>query len=271
MPIVRGLCFKYLLDDSWPIDAVWLSLLAQLASLVHNIFALLYNHSLVMSNLTAFNRVKAVGIIPAIRSSVAADAIKASEAIRLGGIDIIEVSLAPGNALACLAELVRQHSQSMLIGAGSVVGAQAVRKAADAGAQFIVTPGFDQPAVDEAKRLGLAAFVGALTPTEVQVASASGADAVKIFPCFANGDARYMKALRSQYPDIELIASGGVGMNNCGEYVRAGACAIGVGGEIVDAESLSHRQYRVFTVRAKRLLDAVKEARSLLEQSLAFV
>jgi 2-dehydro-3-deoxyphosphogluconate aldolase/(4S)-4-hydroxy-2-oxoglutarate aldolase len=153
----------------------------------------------------------------------------------------------------------------MLVGAGTVVDAEGVRQAALAGARFIVTPGFSREAVDKAKEYGLAIFAGALTPTEVQVASASGADAVKLFPCFATGDARYLKALRGQYPATEFIASGGVGLDNCEEYIRAGACAIGVGGEIVDAESLAAGSFSVFTVRARRLHDAVRSARGVLE------
>lgn len=104
-----------------------------------------------------------------------------------------------------------------------------------------------------------------MTPTEVQVASASGADAVKLFPCFATGGARYLKALRGQYPATEFIASGGVGLDNCEEYIRAGACAIGVGGEIADSESIAAGSFSVFTVRSKRLLEAVRSARGLLE------
>ncbi len=137
-------------------------------------------------------------------------------------------------------------------------------RAVEAGAQFIVTPGFDLGAVQKANELGVAIFPGALTPTEVQVAAASGADAVKIFPCFANGDARYFRALRGQYPHIDFIASGGVGLDNCADYIRSGACAIGVGGEIVDFDSMSVRHYRVFTVRTKRLVEAVRDTRAFL-------
>ena len=160
------------------------------------------------------------------------------------------------------------HSRSMLIGAGSVVDAEGVRQAALAGARFIVTPGLSPEAIEKAKEFGLAMFAGAMTPTEVQVAIASGADAVKLFPCFAMGGIRYLKALRGQYPKTEFIASGGVGLENCAEYIRAGACAIGVGGEIADFETMGGGgDYRVFTVRTKRLLQAVREARTWLTET----
>ena len=223
-----------------------------------------------MARLDCFKRVREAGIIPAIRTSNQDDAVKAAEAMRLGGIPIIEISLSPKNALDVLDAVAMAHSQSMLVGAGTVVDAEGVRQAALAGAQFVVTPGFSLEAVEKAKEFGIAIFVGALTPTEVQVASASGADAVKLFPCFASGGIRYLRALRGQYPTTDFIASGGVGLENCGDYIRAGACAIGVGGEIADFESMAVGDYRIFTVRARRLREAVQNARELMENSSSF-
>jgi 2-dehydro-3-deoxyphosphogluconate aldolase/(4S)-4-hydroxy-2-oxoglutarate aldolase len=218
-----------------------------------------------MSKLDTFERVKDAGIIPAIRTSDRSEAIRAAEAIRAGGIAIIEVSLAPPNALDVLDSIAVALSQSILIGAGTVVDAEGVRQAALAGARFIVTPGFSAEAVAKAKEFGLAIFAGAMTPTEVQTASAAGVDAVKLFPCFATGGARYLKALRGQYPKVEFIASGGIGLDNCEEYIRAGACAIGVGGEIADFESMAAGSFSVLTVRTKRLRQAIRNARGLRE------
>jgi len=220
-----------------------------------------------MARLDTFKRVKEVGIIPAIRTSNKDDAVKAAEAIRAGGIPVIEISIAPKNALDVLDAVAMAHSQSMLIGAGTVVDAEGVRQAALAGAQFVVTPGFSLETVEKAKEFGIAIFAGALTPTEVQTVSASGADAVKLFPCFASGGTRYLRALIGQYPRTDFIASGGVGLDNCADYIRAGACAIGVGGEIADFESMALGDYRTFTVRARRLREAVQNARDLIESS----
>jgi 2-dehydro-3-deoxyphosphogluconate aldolase / (4S)-4-hydroxy-2-oxoglutarate aldolase len=217
-----------------------------------------------MSRVDTFKRVKEVGIIPAIRTSDRDVAVQAVEAIRLGGVPIIEVSLALKNALDVLEAIALAHSPSVLVGAGTVVDADGVRRAALAGAQFIVTPGFSQAAVEKAQEFGIAIFAGALTPTEVQLAYASGADAVKLYPCFAADGTRYLRALRGQFPGASFIASGGVDLNNCADYVRAGACAIGVGGEIADLESMTARDYSVFTVRAKRLRRAVRDARVVL-------
>ncbi len=161
-----------------------------------------------------------------------------------------------------LEAVAKAQANDMLVGAGTVIDGEGVRLAAAAGARFIVTPGFSSNAVETAAELDVAIFVGALTPTEVQLASASGADAVKLFPCYAMGGPRYLKSLRGQYPHADLIASGRVGLDNCSDYFRAGACAIGVGGEIADAESLAAGDHRVFTVRARRLCEAVREARA---------
>jgi 2-dehydro-3-deoxyphosphogluconate aldolase/(4S)-4-hydroxy-2-oxoglutarate aldolase len=210
-----------------------------------------------------FGKVKDAGIIPAIRSCDENEAVRAAEAIQAGGVPIIEVSLAPRNALQVLEAVVMAHAKSILIGAGTVVDAEGVRQAALAGARFIVTPGFSAAAVDKAKEFGLAVFAGAMTPTEVQLASASGVEAVKLFPCFATGGARYLKALRGQYPATQFIASGGIGLDNCEEYIRAGACAIGVGGEIADFESLAAGSFSVLTVRTRRLRSAIRSARGL--------
>lgn len=222
-----------------------------------------------MASVDSVKRVMDVGIIPAIRTSNTHIAVCTADAIRQGGIAIIEVSLAPKDALDVLEAVAAEHSQTMLIGAGTVVNGEDVRQAALAGARFIVTPGFNAEAVAKAREFGLAIFAGALTPTEVQVAAASGADAVKLFPCFAAAGTRYLRTLRSQYPDINFIASGGVGLDNCAEYIRAGACAIGVGSEIADFESMSMGDYRVFTVRSRRLKEAVHNARTALEESIS--
>jgi 2-dehydro-3-deoxyphosphogluconate aldolase/(4S)-4-hydroxy-2-oxoglutarate aldolase len=217
-----------------------------------------------MGKLDTYSRVKEVGVIPAIRTCDPDKAAHAAKAISLGGIPIIEVSLAPARGFDVLKAIVKAHDGSILVGVGSVVDSEEVIQAAQAGAQFIVTPGFSSAAVEKAKELGLAIFAGALTPTEVQIAFASGADAVKLFPCFVTGGTRYLKALRGQYPRTDFIVSGGVGLDNCADYIRAGACAIGVGAEIADVDSVASGEYRVLTVRAKRLSEAVRDARVLL-------
>jgi 2-dehydro-3-deoxyphosphogluconate aldolase/(4S)-4-hydroxy-2-oxoglutarate aldolase len=207
-------------------------------------------------------RIKEIGIIPTIRTSDTLGAVRAAEAICIGGITALEISMAMSGAIACLEAVVKAHGSNMILGAGTVVDAQMVRQAAESGAQFIVTPGFSPETVAAAKECGVAIFAGALTPTEVQLAAASKPDAVKLFPCNAVGGARYLRAMKGQYPNIEFIASGGVTIDNCSEYFHAGACAVGVGSDIADEESISVGNQRLFVERSRRFRKAVTEAQT---------
>lgn len=216
-----------------------------------------------MTRAGVFKQIKEIGIIPAIRASDGGHAVHAAEAILAGGISVIEISMSMPDVRATLSKVVQECGAQMLVGAGTVVDAERVRIAQAAGAQFIVTSGFSAEVIKAATELDLAIFAGALTPTEVQLANTHKVDAVKLFPCYAVGGPRYLKSLLTQYPDTEFIASGGITLENCREYLRAGACAIGVGGEIADSDSLAAEDYRVFTVRAKRFRHAITETREL--------
>jgi 2-dehydro-3-deoxyphosphogluconate aldolase/(4S)-4-hydroxy-2-oxoglutarate aldolase len=208
-----------------------------------------------------FGGIKSTGVIPALRVSGTETALRAVEAIYLGGINIIEISMSMPHAVEALAAVTKAHGPEILAGAGTVIGTDCVHRAYDAGAQFIVTTGFDPEVVAAAVEYGMAVLAGALTPTEVQMAWASSPDAVKLYPCFASGGPRYVRALRGQYPDIEFVASGGVTLENCAEYIHAGVCAVGVGGEIADYESMVSGNHRLFTERARRFRKAITSAR----------
>jgi 2-dehydro-3-deoxyphosphogluconate aldolase/(4S)-4-hydroxy-2-oxoglutarate aldolase len=208
-----------------------------------------------------FTRIRELAIIPAIRCSLPYEALRAAEAIASGGVPAVEVSLAVPGALDALEAVAKVHDPHVLPGAGSVVAADDVRRAVAAGARFIVTPGFSLETVNAARELEVAIFAGALTPTEVQDAMASGADAVKLFPCSFMGGAPYLRLLQLQFPHAAFIASGGVTLENCPDYIRAGACALGIGAEIADHESIAAAAYGVLTVRTKRFHEAVLAAR----------
>jgi len=207
-------------------------------------------------------RIKEVGIIPTIRTSDALGAVRAAEAICIGGIAVLEISMALPAAMVCIEAVVKAHGSNMIVGAGTVVDGETVRRAAEAGAQFIVTPGFSKETVTAAKECGVTIFAGALTPTEVQTAAVSKPDAVKLFPCNAVGGPRYVRAMKGQYPNIDFIASGGVTVDNCSEYFHAGAFAIGVGSDIADEESISIGNQRLFIERSRRFRKAVSEAQA---------
>ena len=220
-----------------------------------------------MSKANIFDRVKEIGVIPAIRPSDPTQAVHAAAAIRLGGIPIVEVSMAVSSALEAIEAIIHACGTEVLVGAGTVMNAEGVHLARLSGANFIVTSGFNEAAVEKAREAGLPIFVGALTPTEVQMAIVSGADAVKLFPCYAVGGPRYVNSMRSQYPETEIIASGGVSLENCSDYLRSGACAIGVGSEIGDAQSMASGDHRLFTERARRFRKAICETRKLFQSA----
>jgi 2-dehydro-3-deoxyphosphogluconate aldolase/(4S)-4-hydroxy-2-oxoglutarate aldolase len=143
-----------------------------------------------------------------------------------------------------------------------VLNGEAVRRAHEIGCQFVVTTGFDAGAVEAANKLDLPIFPGAMTPSEVQYVLATGCDIVKLFPCYAMKGPAYVRTLHAQYPGIRFIASGGVTLENCSEYLHAGACAVGVGGALADSESISLGQFRIFKERAKRFRKVIAEAQA---------
>ena len=209
-----------------------------------------------------FLHVRQVGIIPTIRTSNASRAVEACHAICQGGLPVVEVSLAMPDSLLALDATANALGREMVVGAGTVSDSELARRAIEAGAQFIVTPGFSADVISLARQFDVAVFAGALTPTEVQLAGRSGASAVKLFPCGDFGGPRYLRAVRSQYLNFDFIASGGVTLENCADYFHAGAFAVGVGAAIADTESIDAGNHRVFTVRARRFRKAVSEAQA---------
>lgn len=211
---------------------------------------------------SVFDRIQKIGLIPAVRTADSGAAVRTAAAIASGGIPVVEISLAPPDALDTLARVVRELGSEVLIGAGTVLDAEMVRRAHEAGCQFIVTTGFDRGTVEMARQVSLPIFPGAMTPTEVQAVLASGCHVVKLFPCYATKGPAYLRTLRAQYPSVNFIASGGVTLENCPEYFHAGACAVGVGSAIADSESISLGEFRIFKERAKRFRKVIAEAQA---------
>lgn len=200
--------------------------------------------------------------MPIIRTSSADLAIKAAEAIHQGGIPCVEITMTVPGALRALEAVADQFGDEMLLGAGTVLDPETARACMLAGAQFFVTPALNIRTIETAQRYSKPIYPGALTPTEVLAAWEAGATAVKIFPCSAMGGAKYIRALKGPFPHIEMVPTGGVNLDTIAEFLQAGACAVGVGGELVDAKTCSEGRYEVFSDRARRFRDAVNSARS---------
>jgi 2-dehydro-3-deoxyphosphogluconate aldolase / (4S)-4-hydroxy-2-oxoglutarate aldolase len=206
-------------------------------------------------------RIEEVGIVPVVRASSPELAIRAAEAVLAGGISIFEITMTVPDALFVIRALVETLGDRALVGAGTVLDAATATGCIDAGATFIVSPGFDAATVAAAHARWIPAMPGALTPTEVIAAMRAGADMVKIFPASAVGGPKYLRALKGPFPDLKLLPTGGVNAQTAGEYIAAGAAALGVGSELVDPAALARGDDAVLTERARELVAAVRKAR----------
>jgi 2-dehydro-3-deoxyphosphogluconate aldolase/(4S)-4-hydroxy-2-oxoglutarate aldolase len=202
----------------------------------------------------SLEQIRNVGIIPVIRATSAAEARQVVEAIRAGGIPIMEITLTVPGAI----QVIRELAGSALIGAGTVLDADEARACIDAGARFIVSPALDIPTIETCERLDIPVFPGAMTPTEIVTAWRAGASAVKVFPANAVGGATYLKSIKAPLPQIELIPTGGVSLANVAEFIAAGAFAVGVGADLVKGDPAA------ITAKARQYVEAVKGVKSAL-------
>ena len=216
-------------------------------------------------------RILEVGIVPVIRAASAKKAMAAAEAIAAGGITILEVTMTVPGALDAITQLVKNLGSEVLVGAGTVLDAQAARQCFDAGAQFLVSPGLDLGTIKAATEAGKLMMAGALTPTEVIAAWKGGADFVKVFPASAVGGASYLKALRGPLPQVQLVPTGGVNLNTAADFIRAGAAALGVGGELILPAALNSGDTAQITELAKKYLAIVQQTREEAKPALAAV
>ena len=166
----------------------------------------------------------------------------------------------PG-AIEVIAELAR-HNPELIVGAGTIFGLETARRCLDAGAAFLTSPGLDLEITEFAVKQDVVVLPGALTPSEIMAAWKAGSDFVKVFPCSVLGGASYIRALRAPFPNIPLIASGGVTQTNAADYILAGATAVGIGRDLVSPEAVKRREPQWIRELAGRFLQIVKDARS---------
>lgn len=210
-------------------------------------------------------RIRDVGIVPVVRASSPQQAIEAAEAVCAGGIPIVEVTMTVPGAIDVIAQLAKTAGKEVLIGAGTVIDADTAHRCFDAGAQFIVSPGFDLGTLKWAQEKKVLFIPGALTPTEILAAVKAGSELVKIFPCGTVGGARYIKALKGPFPDVAMVPTGGVTLDTAADFILAGAEALGIGGELVSASALQAGKTRNVTETARKFVSIVREARQKLE------
>lgn len=204
--------------------------------------------------------IEEIGIIPAVRACSAADALFASEAVFSSGIPVVEITMTIPNAASIIARLIRDCS-NVIVGAGTVLDVDAARLCVDAGASFLTSTGLDCELVEFARQHNILIIPGALTPSEVMMARKAGVAFVKLFPCSSVGGPSYIRALRGPFPDMRLIASGGVTQQSAADYIRAGADVLGVGHDLLPPEAVRARNSDWIHELARRFMEMVKQGR----------
>ena len=206
--------------------------------------------------------IREVGLVPVIRAESPEAAGQAIDAIRAGGVPILEITMTVPGAVGLIADVARRYGKDAVVGAGTVLDPETARACILAGACFVVSPSLNLETIACCRRYGVAVLPGALTPTEVVAAWQAGADMVKVFPAGNVGGPKYIKALKGPFPQIEMIPTGGVSLTTAADFLKAGACAVAVGGELVDAKTIKEGKYEVFEERSRQFLEVVAKARA---------
>ena len=203
-----------------------------------------------------------LGLLPVVRAQNADEALKIVDAIREGGVSVLEITMTVPGALGAIEQVARRFGGDVLIGAGTVLDPETARACMLAGAQFVVTPTLDVRTIEMCRRYSVPIMPGALTPTEVLTAWTAGADVVKVFPCGALGGASYIKSLKAPLPQVEMIPTGGVSVKTAADFIKAGAMALGVGADLADTKAIREGNARLVTDKAREYVRLVQEARA---------
>ena len=206
------------------------------------------------------SRIEEVGIIPAVRAFSPEDALFAAEAVSRGAIPIVEVPLTVPEPYKVISHLV-QNAPDLIVGAGSVLDVETARHCLDAGAQFLTSDGLDPETVKFAVKTDAVVIPGTLTPTDVIAALKLGSDFVKVVPCGQVGGDSYIRALKAMFPNVPLIAAGGVNQQTASKFILAGAVALGIGAELIPREAIRLRQPDRIAELARRFTGFVSNAR----------
>ncbi|RKU30248.1 2-dehydro-3-deoxyphosphogluconate aldolase [Candidatus Poribacteria bacterium] len=213
-----------------------------------------------MTKFEQMQRIESSGIVAIIRANSSNELIKTAEAIKNGGVDVIEITMTTPGALNVITEVSNQLGDEVLIGVGSVLDAETARVAMLAGAEFVVSPVTKKDVIDACNRYGKVVIPGAFTPTEILYAWETGADYVKVFPSSGVGPS-YIKDIKAPLPQIPLIPTGGINIENAGDFIKAGSAALGVGSALVSNTIIESGDFKRLTQRARDLVSAVNSSR----------
>ena len=213
-----------------------------------------------MSREADLQRVLDCGIVAVVRSPDSQQLVEAARALADGGVNVVEITMTVPNALDVLRQVRQALGDRLLLGAGTILDAETARAAMLAGAEFIVTPVVSRPVIECCRRYDKLVMQGAFTPTEVLAAWEAGADVVKVFPADVVGPA-FFKALRGPLPQVRLMPTGGVDLKTAAEFLRAGACCLGVGGQLVEPKAIADRNFDRIRDLARQYVAIVQDFR----------
>jgi len=205
--------------------------------------------------------IEEIGVIPAVRVLSAEEALFVAEAVAAGGIPIVEVALTVPGAIKVISHLLK-NAPNMVVGAGSVLDSETARACLDVGAAFLTSDGLDTGMVEFALKEGAVVFPGVMTPTELMAAWKTGCDFIKVVPCSQVGGEGYIRALNDAFPNVPLIAAGGITQANAANHITAGAVALGIGKELIPREAIRSKQTDRIGELARRFGDFVKSGRA---------
>jgi 2-dehydro-3-deoxyphosphogluconate aldolase/(4S)-4-hydroxy-2-oxoglutarate aldolase len=214
-----------------------------------------------MEKREVFNRMVSEGLIPVIRVASVTEAMDVADAIKAGGVTLIEITMSVPGALDAIKKLAQKYKDDIIMGAGTILDTETGRAALLAGAQFLVTPTLNLSLIELAHRYSAVIVPGAATPTEILTAWNAGADMVKVFPAAQLGGPEYIRALRGPLPQVLYVPTGGVNLQNAGAFIKAGATALGAGGELVDKNAVREKKFDVITENTRAFLKVIQEAR----------
>ena len=198
-------------------------------------------------------------VVAVIRLNESDNAIDVVNAIYIGGISSIEITMTTPNALQIIEKLNKNYGDKLLVGVGSVLNKKMTEDSISAGAKYVVSPIFDPEIIEIAHKVDIPAMPGCFTPTEIYTAHESGADIIKVFPADVTG-MKFFKAIKAPIPFLKLMPTGGVNLTNANEWIKAGACAVGVGSAMLEKKAIAEKNYIKLTENAKILINSLQQA-----------
>lgn len=205
-------------------------------------------------------RIEEIGVVPAVRLASAAEARFAVEAVAAGGITVVEITMTVPGALEVIVDLAKTEPD-IIVGAGTVLDSETALRCIDAGAKFITSPSLKLGVLETVQRRGVVSIPGALTPTEIETAWESGCEFVKVYPCSALGGPTYIRSLKKPFPEVRMIAAGGVNQNTAADFILGGAAAVGIGANLISQDTVEYHQSKRIRELARRYLSMIQSAR----------